>query len=362
MLNAIIEHFQREYQNVRFAVEPPVDLAQLKRFNLFLKVRYLRKGLNTLGALNYLPKWLLNRFRIVKANEIDVVLDASGYSYGDPWSVGMMRNRLALELPSLKRRNIPVILLPQALGPFERDEIRSAFLPIYQSANLIWPRDEMSLGYLKSLGETSVPIIQAPDFTNLVQPSPYSGYVPKSNALCVIPNSKMIDKTPYADEYLHFCRGIIEQSLAKGIEAFVLVHEQAEDVELAKLICTPLQHLNVPIVVPNTAKECKWVIAQAGLVVTSRYHGLVSALSEAKPAFSTSWSHKYQALLADYEMPEQLITLDDVNAEIDRVINTLNAPNKLRQLQAHLVVHAKKQRERSIMMWERVAKEFKDKR
>lgn len=123
MLEAIIDHFKPISTQTRFVVEPPVTRSQLKRFNLMLKARYLRKGYNTLRLLNIFPKFILHKLSIVKNSEVDIVIDASGYGYGDPWAPGIIRNKLSLEVNDLKTRNIPLLLLPQAFGPFNKKPV-----------------------------------------------------------------------------------------------------------------------------------------------------------------------------------------------------------------------------------------------
>lgn len=352
MLNAIIERFQQQFGEVQFAVEPPVTLQQLKTYGLALKARYLRRGLNLLAPLNLLPSSVLSPFNIVKTTEVDIVIDASGYSYGDPWTPGMMANRLALEVDSLKARKIPIVLLPQALGPFNRDSVRKAFLPIYQNADLIFPRDEQSLNYLSNLGRTSAKVEQAPDFSNLVEPEAYEEFILGPKSICLVPNQKMIDKTAFGEAYLAFCRDTLRKCNAAGFEPFILVHEQAEDALLAQRVVEPLNELKIPIIIPSTAKQCKWVIAQSQLVIASRYHGLVSALSEAVPVFATSWSHKYQSLLIDYDVTKQLIDLRSPEAESERVLALLSSSDNLKAMRSHLKACAIQQRNRTLKMWE----------
>lgn len=354
MLEAIIDHFKNLGTEIRFVVEPPVSRTQLKRFNLNLKARYLRKGYNTLRILNIFPKFILHKLSIVKSSEIDVVLDASGYGYGDAWAPGIIKNKLSLEIKELANRNIPLVFLSQAFGPFEKCTVVDAFLPAYQNAELICARDDRSLEYLRMLGATKAEIIQAPDYTNLVEPTPYKEFCLSAKTVCLIPNLKMLLHTQQSSNYLLFCRDVLKQTHREGFNPFILIHEKAEDTKLAYKILEGLEQLQIRIVSPDTARQCKWVIGQSSMVISSRFHGLVSALSQGIPSFSTSWNHKYEALLTDYSCQDYLIDLNNAATEVNRVVATLKNAKKMCEIRDHLEMRAMEQKELTNTMWQRV--------
>ncbi len=59
------------------------------------------------------------------------------------------------------------------------------------------------------------------------------------------------------------------------------------------------------------------------LVVSSRFHGCVSALSQAVPCLATGWSHKYQALFDDFGLPEGLLQPVDPDTAVLRLESML---------------------------------------
>ena len=71
----------------------------------------------------YIPKrtrvHIKNKWGIVFEADIDLVLDASGFAYGDQWGVINLINT-SNEILRLKNRGAKYIFLPQALGPFEK--------------------------------------------------------------------------------------------------------------------------------------------------------------------------------------------------------------------------------------------------
>ena len=72
--------------------------------------------------------------------------------------------------------------------------------------------------------------------------------------------------------------------------------------------------------------EAKVLVAGATLAIASRYHACVCALSSGVPCLGTSWSHKYEALYADYDVPELLLRPDVSSDELAAMIDETSQP------------------------------------
>lgn len=344
MLFAIIEEFERRGVAANFLIE--YSGTSIKGFPhpLWRKARYVRKGLNLLGPLNLVPAFILNRFKLKKCRDVDVVLDASGFSYGDQWNWKVARDRLGSTIAGLKQRNIPVILLPQALGPFENVDGRSEFVKIAKHADLIFARDEQSLEYASPL-TPSEKLFLAPDFTNLIAAKSNHETDALANRPCIVPNTKMLSKTGNSERYIVFLVDAIKYLQQNNEEPFILLHEIADDNDLAQEINRRLKK-QVTIISHSDARVLKQVIGKASLMIGSRFHALVSSLSQSVPTIACGWSHKYNALMDDYECSEYLVNLD--SDEPQSLITKATAQQK--QLQ----VNAERQKHASRDMWDRV--------
>ena len=88
----------------------------------------------------------------------------------------------------------------------------------------------------------------------------------------------------------------------------------------------------------------------------SRYHSLVSSLSQGTPSMGTSWAHKYEALFKEYHCDDNLISplLDD--GEISRKIDKFLAPDRNNQLRELLSKRSDEQKKKVKKMWQQIEK------
>jgi colanic acid/amylovoran biosynthesis protein len=130
---------------------------------------------------------------------------------------------------------------------------------------------------------------------------------------------QMTDKS-VGETYPRQVADIIEYCQTKGLRPYLLLHEGIRDLKLAEEINQMLSK-EVMIYQYPDAKDIKGVISTARFVVSSRFHGIVSALSQGVPAIATGWSHKYQMLMEDYKCTQLLI--DDDNSDVNAIIDLL---------------------------------------
>lgn len=249
---------------------------------------------------NLLPKKLIRTYGCMAEKEIKVVLDASGLRYSEKWGV---KSTLASvrDYRRIKKRGGKVILLPQAFGPFEDKAFESPIKELYDLVDHIFVRDELSMAYLyEIIGETQKMTI-APDFTCLSEGEPPKDRANYEGKICLIPNSRMMDKTSkeIALSYENFLLQVIEHCRALGHDVFILNHSDWDDDDLCARLANawtpPLSYSGV-----RSANEVKGIIGCSQGVITSRYHGLASALYQGIPSLATSWNHKYEELMKDY--------------------------------------------------------------
>lgn len=276
------------------------------------------------------------------------LLDASGFAFGDQWGPSAAEGR-ASEYERYSQRDRPVVLLPQAFGPFTEPGVAQASRRAINMADLVFARDPESVRHLQTLDLDGPAVALAPDFTNLLQAPPSSS---ERRTVAVIPNYRVPEKVESVSEgdYTGFLNACIEAVGASGHEVTVLAHEPGDVTIAGQLAAAARQPIELAkIEDPITAKA---LVGSSWLTISSRYHGAVNSLSQCVPTIGTSWSHKYEYLFADYGCKDGLWPIDatDVAARLGEWLT----PEGRRQRAQHLEEPAAIQEAESEAMWGRV--------
>jgi polysaccharide pyruvyl transferase WcaK-like protein len=248
------------------------------------------------------PEPIVRAARMYKPSGIDALVDASGFAFGDQW--GPAPSRILGSIFGLySGAGKPIALLPQAFGPFQNANVAEVAPRALDQADLIFARDPESLSHLRGLSLTKPAVRMAPDFTNLLEPAAEG---PQHNDVIIIPNYRMVDMVESVSDqsYLAFLKACATVALDAKYRVRVIAHE-VRDVDLAMRLRVDLGDA-VMCEAATDPLRTKAIVGGAALVVSSRYHGLVNALSQCVPAVGTGWSHKYSHLFNEYGCPDGL--------------------------------------------------------
>ncbi|HEX6373489.1 MAG TPA: polysaccharide pyruvyl transferase family protein [Longimicrobium sp.] len=321
---------------------------------------YQKLWLGRLGALGnpvtgLVPRRVRQTFGLVTEDEIQGVLDASGFAYSDQWGPRASEH-LARMAARWRSRGTPVVLLPQALGPFRDPRGREAFRRALDGVDLVFARDRISLEHVRELGPVRARIEQAPDFTVAMPGTLPPGYEPRPRQVAVVPNLRMVDKgtAEVRDRYVGVLAECVRHLRARGYEPFILVHDPTSDFAISE---TLRQQVGGELRVEShdDPGHLKGILGECHAVIGSRFHALVSSLAQAVPSLAMGWSHKYEMLFEEFGAGECVVKATDptaaVLAQLDRL---LEGPERERVIGA-LRENGVAMRQKTVRMWADVA-------
>jgi len=356
MLHAALQKLKARYPEATFVMAPTSKRAEhpfhnLVQLGFYPKASLWRYGIQWGNLANLAPRQLREMYGVVLDREVDVVIDAAGFAYSDQWG-DAPTSELAQSAKRWRKNGTCVILLPQALGPYASERNRKAIKTVVDNVDLIFTRERVSYEHLTGVVGEQPKIRQSPDFTNLITGVLPANFDTEQNRFCIVPNCRMLDKTDQAtrDAYLPFLIKCTEHLLRKNAKPFVLVHEGKDDRALAEKLSAAVG--GIPVIQEKGALQIKGILGACSGTLGSRFHGLVSALSQGVPALATGWSHKYQMLFEDYGIPEGMLKVGASDAEIERKVAWITDDRE--QIQTELKARAEHLKAQSEQMWQQV--------
>lgn len=334
MIFAIIDAVLKKFPDAHILINnQDVDLSIFKKENLVQvdKVPHslgqkLVRMTHTHRIIKLLfPKKSVSLTKYKASPDVDMILDAGGFQFGDTWK----HNQYDLlkwneYLNNSKKNGTVTVFLPQAFGPFQKDISKKMGKTIIDGASIVYARDTISYDYLKELTANPKNICLSTDFTALVNGVQTSQSKECQGKVCMIPNSKMISEGIVGEEqFVDAFSNIINFIFNKGYEVFLLNHEGENDLRLCNKIAERMANRSVSVYSGLDALETKGVIASSYLVVSSRFHGVANSLNSCVPCLATSWSHKYQMLMEDYDQFDNILDLNDMTVTYSKIESLL---------------------------------------
>lgn len=318
-------------------------------FKVFLDAKYDKIGqtikfpINTenvfwqLGKMQFIKDFILvlcykitkrkffinDSFNLKKMNECNFLIGADGYCFHDTNAIKAIVFSLSRILfSSFLGKNY--YLFPQSFGPLH-SKLRIFLLKfILGKAKRIYVRGKESQKNLQDI--INKELIVCPDIAFLfdVPAEFYSkNYIEdfgeSLQKIAIIPN---VNLAKVKKEYIQLLTEFLKR--LSDYRVFLIPHEIKKNKFDGLALCQQIyqelsesekQKVRVIDDKDYTAKDYKAIIKKMDIVITSRFHGAIAALSQAIPVITLSWSFKYKELMSWFGLEDYNIDFHDFNPQ-----------------------------------------------
>lgn len=298
------------------------ELVYFQKFNNFLKLDNLRIKVETftINGITWvhriIPIFSLEKKlamkgiyfpftpfgRAVKQIELEAA-DYGGDGFSDIYDDASFIKRMNQTF-ILWKRNIPLIILPQTIGPFEKKENYELAVKILRYAKDIYVRDSKFIPELKKLG---LQYTQTKDISSFMSPEPWN--------IEILPNSIGLNVSGLAysnnfnglegqfDLYPELVNCLINHFRNKGCVIYLIPHSYDYNEPIADDDMIACRHAynrlidksNVVLIDKDmTSPQIKYVISRMSFFIGARMHANFAAIYTGVPVFGTAYSYKFE--------------------------------------------------------------------
>lgn len=276
-----------------------------------------------------------------------LLLDVFGISFSDGRELFLPFNVLSLAPAFLL--DVPVVKMAQAMGPFRNPLNRVSARSTLRLCAKVFARGDETARHLSSLGvppgiwdsASDLAFVYEPSFAltqeNSARVSSLRETLREARAkgtriIGLCPSSVVYKKARARNvDYIATLAGIVERSLRDGRDVLVLPHATREGLqtlrnndlpvlELLKRECsrslpeTLMERIHWTDFDINSA-DIRGLLQLTDLLITSRFHAMVAALSLGIPPLVLGWSHKYREVLRSFDLEHSCFDIDNFDLE-----------------------------------------------
>lgn len=266
----------------------------------------------TIVPINFIEYDLLKKYGIILPfsrlshyvkNVAYEAADYGGDGFSDIYGEKDFLNRMN-QTWLLKRAGVPLIMLPQTIGPFKNDKMRDIAIEIMRYAKEIYVRDGKFVDELERLG---LNYTQTKDMSFYMTPEPIDIKI-KDKAVGLNVSGLAYSNTFHGlegqfDNYPLLIDKIIRYFTQKGCTVYLIPHSynyNAPDDNDDMLACRQAysrlsDKANVVLVDRDlTAPQIKYIISKMTFFIGARMHANFAAIYSGVPVFGTAYSYKFE--------------------------------------------------------------------
>lgn len=268
-------------------------------------------------------------------NNTCLAFDISGYSFSSEWPA-MNSAKYLYRIQIMKKRKIPMIIMPQSFGPFNYSSMWKIYIKKLASRTLKYPlaiyaREDES--YKELVSEYSLDNLHLSVDMVLLggevnRSEIYSRKrTPKNlqileNSVGIIPNKKVLDYGK-EDTVINLYKLLIDRLLQIGKEVYIVQHSVPDQEFCGQIKEVFKDEKRVHLIKEELdCLDYDEVVSKFDYVIASRYHSIVHAYKQNIPCIAIGWSYKYHVLLNNFSQSKYLIDVKNIQEEY--VIKHLN--------------------------------------
>lgn len=283
-------------------------------------------------------RWLCVHPALRHLRDADVVVDVAGISFADGRGIPIVvYNALMTSLPLLLGR--PTVKASQAMGPFRSPINRTLAKLVLPRLRAVCPRGAATEANVATIGLTNTRPAADLAFT---MGMPDDAVVRNEGSTVGLAPSAVVKG--YCDDagvdYVALVASLADRLVDAGHDVVVFPHSSRPRVTGGRMDDRPVTravHAAAPrtrlVDDPLGPVELRGLIAGLDLLVTSRFHAMISALATTTPVLVIGWSHKYAEVLDEIGLDGCVLDWKDadVDALVSRAAELLDSADEVRK-------------------------------
>ena len=321
--NAALSYGALEFLEQKGILKDDSELIYFHKYNNFMKVgntRVIHETYNINGKKYRRTIVPIHTFEYNLVRRLGVILpftyfgryikkvaleaaDYGGDGFSDIYGECSFMNRMN-QTWILRRASVPLLMLPQTVGPFKSKKCYDIAVDIMRYAKEIYVRDGKFSTEFEKLG---LKFTQTKDMSSLMKPEPWDiEIVPKAVGLNV---SGLAYCNTYHglegqfDVYPLLVESIIDYFREKGCTVYLIPHSygytkpiDSDDMLACREAYNKLRDKSHVVLVDKdmTAPQVKYVISRMSFFIGARMHANFAAIYSGVPVFGTAYSYKFE--------------------------------------------------------------------
>lgn len=261
--------------------------------------------------------------------------DYGGDGFSDIYGTRSFLNRMNQTFV-LWRANVPLIILPQTIGPFTEKSNYELAVKILRYANQIYVRDDKFVEEFKKLG---LNYTLTKDISAFMQPEPWDIDIATKaiglNISGLAYFNRFSGLEGQFDVYPELVDKIINHFISKGCKVYLIPHsydyyrpDNQDDLLACKSAYERLADKSNVVLVDKdmTAPQVKYVISKMSFFIGARMHANFAAIYTGVPVFGTAYSYKFAGAFTanglDADVQTEMINnlrVSDIPNYIDKI-------------------------------------------